>query len=210
MSNAIGSSRESNPSRSMCHLRAVPQGHVADPLCVTTAARPGSVLKSSLSIKVNNKHLTALVDSGSFESYINSKVGRNLVPSESEIRMASSTAKTKSRGFCLVNVVTKDTAYESTRLNVLKNLCSDVIFRIRRILGLDFQSQHQRLIFEFDGSSPDMIVFVSNKLNCAMAAASTEAVSLFSNLSPGTKPIATKSRRFSYKDQEFIEETINK
>ena len=30
MSNAIGSSRESNPSRRICHLRAVPLGHVAD------------------------------------------------------------------------------------------------------------------------------------------------------------------------------------
>ena len=30
MSNAIGSSRESNPSRKICHLRAVPLGHVAD------------------------------------------------------------------------------------------------------------------------------------------------------------------------------------
>ena len=28
MSNAIGSSRESNPSRRTCHLRAVPLGHV--------------------------------------------------------------------------------------------------------------------------------------------------------------------------------------
>ena len=30
MSNAIGSSRESKPSRRICHLRAVPPGHVAD------------------------------------------------------------------------------------------------------------------------------------------------------------------------------------
>ena len=30
LSNAIGSSRESNPSRRICHLRAVPLGHVAD------------------------------------------------------------------------------------------------------------------------------------------------------------------------------------
>ena len=32
MSNAIGSSRESNPSRRICHLRAVPLGHVTDKL----------------------------------------------------------------------------------------------------------------------------------------------------------------------------------
>ena len=32
MSIAIGSSRESNPSRTICHLRAVPLGHVAKPI----------------------------------------------------------------------------------------------------------------------------------------------------------------------------------
>ena len=30
MLNAIGSNRESNPSRGICYLRAVPLGHVAD------------------------------------------------------------------------------------------------------------------------------------------------------------------------------------
>ena len=30
MSNAIGSNRESNPSRRICNLRAVPLGHVAN------------------------------------------------------------------------------------------------------------------------------------------------------------------------------------
>ena len=30
MSNAIGSSRESNPSRRICHLRVIPFGRVAD------------------------------------------------------------------------------------------------------------------------------------------------------------------------------------
>ena len=30
MSNVIGSSRESNPTRRICHLHAVPLGHVAD------------------------------------------------------------------------------------------------------------------------------------------------------------------------------------
>ena len=30
MSNEIGSNRESNPSRRICHLRAIPLAHVAD------------------------------------------------------------------------------------------------------------------------------------------------------------------------------------
>ena len=44
MSNAIGSSRESNPSRRICNLRAVPLGHVAD----IFANRPAASEKVSL------------------------------------------------------------------------------------------------------------------------------------------------------------------
>ena len=89
-----------------------------------------------------------------------------------------------------------------TRLNVFENLCSDVI------LGLDFQGRHQRVIFEFNGESNDLVI--SGKSICAVTAASTDAVSLFSNLAPEAKPSVTKSRRFNQEDREFIQRTIEK
>ena len=49
MSNAIGSSHESNPSRRICHLRAVPPGHVADKVPVINKTfRASNQIKSSL------------------------------------------------------------------------------------------------------------------------------------------------------------------
>ena len=44
MSNAIGSSRESNPSRRICHLRAIPLGHVADSIHVSINTKPSNAL----------------------------------------------------------------------------------------------------------------------------------------------------------------------
>ena len=85
--------------------------------------------------------------------------------------------KIKSTGFCLVDIHIHKSKYEAIRLNLFDDLCSDVI------LGLDFQCQHQRLIFQFDGEYPDLIV--ANDKVCSIAAATTEKMSLFSNLSRG-------------------------
>ena len=62
-----------------------------------------------------------------------------------------------------------------------ENLCSGVILR------LDFQGRHQRVTIEFNGESNDLVI--SGKSTCAVTGASTDAVSLFSNLAP----IVTKS-----------------
>ena len=171
-----------------------------------SAACPASLLPASLPVSIGGTNLTALVDSGSSESYINSKVCKKInvdvYPTSHQVQMAATTMKIKSTGFCLVDLIHKGTKYSCTRLNVFENLCSDVI------LGLDFQSQHQRLIFNFNGESPDLIV--SSDSQCSLAAANTNEVSLFSNLAPDAKPIATKSRRYSQDDRNFIQDNVDK
>ena len=100
-------------------------------------ACPRNLLRSAILVNLNGKNLVALIDSGTSESYINSKVSKDLklkvYPSKCEIQMVSSAMKMKSNGFCLIDLELKGNKYESTRLNVFENLCSDVI------LGLDFQ-----------------------------------------------------------------------
>ena len=158
-------------------------------LCSLSAACPGSLLPASLPISVNGTRLTALVDSGSSESYINSfickKLNLDVYPTSHQVQMASTSMKIKSTGFCLVDIHIHKSKYDAIRLNSFDDLCSDVI------LGLDFQRQHQRVIFQFEGECPDLIV--ANDKICSVAAATTEKVSLFSNLSRGYRPIATKS-----------------
>ena len=88
------------------------------------------------------------------------------------------------------------------KLSVLKDLCSDVI------LGHDFQKRHKRVTIELHGPQSDLIV--SNSPSCALAAASVDELSLFANVNPDSKPIATKSRRFSFSDKTFIAEEISR
>ena len=63
-------------------------------------------------------------------------------------------------------------------------------------------------MLEFNRKSNDLVI--SGKSTCAVTAASTDAVSLFSNLAPEAKPIVTKSRRFNQEDREFIQRTTDK
>ena len=111
--------------------------------------------------------------------------------------------KVKSFGFCVVDIIINDTKYKVTRLNVLDNLCSDII------LGLDFQSQYAKIfqIFKFNTNLPKLVV--SNDMNCALTVADTMKASLFANLVPGVKPTATNSRCFSESDRAFIQKTID-
>ena len=60
ISNAIGYSRESNPSRRICHLRAVPLGHVAD---MSHNFTPASCIASVITPTVKNKQGDAGVSS---------------------------------------------------------------------------------------------------------------------------------------------------
>ena len=53
-------------------------------------------------------------------------------------------------------------------------------------------------------------MIVSNSPSCALAAPSVDELSLFVNVNPDSKPIATKSRSFSFSDKTFIAEEISR
>ena len=176
-------------------------------LCSVAASCPATLSPASLQVSINGSFLTALVDSGSSESYMNSNVCAKLkldvYPiAARQVQMASTAMKIKSTGFCLADIKIGDIAYPSTRLNILVNLCSDII------LGLDFRSQHQSLIIEFNVKSPDLVVAPDS--HCLLTAAVSPEVSLFSNLYDGVRPIATRSRRCNVHDKAFIQENIDK
>ena len=84
------------------------------------------------------------------------------------------------------------TGHTNNRLDILDNLCTDII------LCTDFQEQHKSIVIEYGGSKPTLTF-------CALTTLNVEPPMLFANLSEDSRPIATKSCKFSKPDQQFID-----
>ncbi|KAA3674998.1 uncharacterized protein DEA37_0001168, partial [Paragonimus westermani] len=113
------------------------------------------------------------------------------------ISVASTTYTSVTHGHCLVTVDYHGNRYSSVKLSLLPNLCSDVL------LGHDFLKQHQHILISFGGSKPAFFLY-------SLTAAYVEPPTLFGNLSPLCKLIATKSRRLSSPDQKFVESEVRR
>ena len=95
--------------------------------------------------------MSMIIDSCSSLSYINERtadtLGLRVQPCEEVISLASSESKGQVVGKCEVNWTIESEKYLDVNLKVLKSLCADVL------LGGDFQRQHKRVIFQFDGEN---------------------------------------------------------
>ena len=155
--------------------------------------------QSTVTVSINDETFCALIDSGSSHSFIHPSVVQKLsLPisdTNVQVSMASSSLVNKVHGFVTTSIVFNGVLYEGVTLNLLDDLCSDVI------LGLDFQSQHEQVRFHFGGVKPAMDV-------CALNVVDAEPPELFGNLPADCKPIATKSRRYNTHDRVFIRDEI--
>ena len=160
-----------------------------------------------MAVSVYGNTLSALIDSGSSDSFMSQTVAEQLNlkihPSKQDISMALTSLKTHVIGHCFADIDLNQHVYTCTHLGVLKDLCSDII------LGHDFQKEHERVTIEFGGSKPELIIPNSAPVY-AVSAATIDEPSLFSNLLPDCKPISSKSRRFSKDDQDFILQEVSK
>ena len=157
--------------------------------------------KAVVPVFINGKHVSALLDTGSTESFIDSNTAKDLrvriENSTGSVRMASTSFATKIKGICRVNLQFQDRSYNDYRLTVLSDLCSDII------LGQDFMREHESLTLNFGGDKSPLKV-------CGLAKMDIEAPPLFSNTMGNPRPIAIKSRRHSSYDLAFIREEVER
>ena len=141
----------------------------------------------------------ALLDSGSTDSFVHpdlvEKLALPVSKSTIQVKMASTSLSSKVTGVCVVDIYIANTTYPNIKLNIMKNLCTDVI------LGLDFQTMHESVTLLFGGTKPPLVIGALNTLNA-------EPPSLFENLTSDCKPVATKSRMYSNDDRKFIQRLL--
>ena len=122
-------------------------------------------------------------------------------PSSKGITMDQKTLNTKPSGYVVVNLTFNSQSYLTTHLDILNDLCSDVL------LGQDFPCQYQKRTFNYGGHNPKSIVVSTNQFS-VLNAVEIEKPPLFPNLSLNCKPIAVKLRHFNKEDQSFINKDI--
>ena len=153
-------------------------------------------------VSIDGLKAKALIDSGSLESFIHPELVKSAAlhihPSSSTISMATFSLAMKVTGYCLVNLVLDRRTYSNLCLSILPDLCTDLI------LGLDFQSQHETVVFKHGGPKPSLSV-------CGVSTLNTDSPpQLFSNLTDDCRPIAIKSRKYSRDDLTFVDSEVKR
>lgn len=168
-------------------------------LAVLATASVASLSNVTVSVKINNKPVKALLDTGSTESFISENIVRErgfpVKSGSSIISMATGALVKETKGFVLTDLELKDICYRNIKLSILPNLCSDII------LGHDFLGLHSKIEIPLDGKKSPLSL-------CSVATAKIEPPTLFGNLTDGWKPVATRSRRHNKPDGDFIEKEV--
>ena len=109
--------------------------------------------------------------------------------------MASASLSSERLGYFFITFSLNGKVYNDVKVFVLKNLCVDLL------LGIDFQQQHKSVTFHFGGDKLNLNI-------CSLTKLHVDPPLLFQKLSENCKRIATKSRRFSEADIQFIDSEI--
>lgn len=175
-------------------------------LAMTTSYPPGLSYASG-EVKINGKAASALFDSCSTESFISRKIAEDLklkiYPVNKDVSLASKSCRVKCLGYSMVSLEFNCVTYPSFNISVLEELCCEVL------LGQDFQRKHTSMTIVYEGSMPALKIHNVTAPHCALSSAKVSEPSLFPNVTPNHKPIATKSRRFSNDDKQFIREKVS-
>ncbi|XP_045130528.1 uncharacterized protein LOC123515737 [Portunus trituberculatus] len=130
---------------------------------VTSAATPSVLRSAVVQISINDMEIDGLIDSGSSQSFVHPDIVKRhslrVQQSKSAVTIASTSFSTQTFGFCTVDLKVNGRTYESVRLTVLPQLCSNVI------LGQDFQKLHDSVTLAYGGHLPPLVVCGLNVLN---------------------------------------------
>ena len=222
---------ESSHDRKLCPARHVKCGFCSKPghfrsVCRKLArlSTPQPVLSAAvlnqvgrhpltrtiIPVLVNGTELSALIDTGSTNTYMDSKLAKHLrlptTPHSFSINLAASNSVVKSEARVQISEFSiQGQLHNSIQVATLDGLCSDMI------IGHDLLSMHRNLVVDFGGPLNDFVI--SNQPTnpvCSVAVADVEPPPLFTFLSDDCRPIACKSRRYSEEDMLFIRGEIAK
>ena len=170
-------------------------------LATTKTIASKSLSKASVNIFINEEVFEALVDTGSSDNFIHPRVVQRLQLKKFEtlenVSMAASSLFAKMQGYCLTDFHYSKRLYPKVKFYILPELCADII------LGQSWQSRHRSLTVSYGGTEPPIKI-------CSLTTLNVAPPTLFRHITKYVHPIATKSRKYSQEDQEFIVAETNR
>ncbi len=139
--------KRQNPSQPVVSMLAMNNFHTDCPTGLKQSIIP-VLLNGSI-------ELSALVDTGSTNTYLDTKIAKrlklNLVPNLSSVTLASSNSVVKSHNSALVSELSVlGFSHSDLKIATLDGLCCDMI------IGHDLLSHHRNLVINFGGNRPDL------------------------------------------------------
>ena len=111
--------------------------------------------------------------------------------------MATPNLKSEIKGYCILGMTLQTQTYNDNKFTILDDFCADIV------LDQTFMEKHSAIMLSF---GEDLL-----PLNiCNLAVSNVTAPTLFSHLSKDCDPIATKSRKYSHDDKNFIDSKIKR
>lgn len=167
--------------------------------------------KTMVPIMVNGYKLSALIDTGSTDSFIHdkfvSKLGLHVSSAGQQTICTAASSLANTTGVVTISKLeVEGFTYTNFNMSVLPGLSHEVI------IGHDLLSRHKKLVVKFNGDKDDM--HLNNPSSsplpyCNLAAARIEPPLLFYNLTSDCRPIACKSRKYSDPDRQFISQEVS-
>ena len=152
--------------------------------------------------EIKGEPIKILVDTGSSEIFIHpdkvKRLGLAVTPSSERILMANSFHSSTTLGHWIVTLYLSGREYKNIKLSVMVNICCDVIH------GHSFLCEHYSVEIPFRGP---LLPFTVCRLTTIK---NIPYPSLFTNLTPDSRPIGVKSRRHSIPDTKFIQSEISR
>ena len=165
-------------------------------LAAITAGVPSSLSHPIENVFINNTKFSALIDTGSSENSISSKLIAKLKISYQEksktVSMATRNLQSKIKGYCLLSMTLQAQTYNDIKFTRLGDLCADII------LGQTFMKKHSAIMLSY---LPPSNIF-------SLAVSNVTPPTLFSYLSKDCHSIATKRHKYGHDDKNFKDREI--
>ena len=158
--------------------------------------------KVNIPVLISGIKANALLDTGSTWNYISGDLSNRLrlelKDFDCYVGLAVKGCSSKCVGRCQINVDLNGQNYKNVPFTVLNDLLADVV------LGQDLMNKHQNINIHLGGPMPTLHIGALNTVK------TSALIRFFQHLKTDCKPIATKSRRYSHADSEFISSEVKR